>query len=292
MLSPCPALGKTALSQQQHVKPKVEVVQKHCLFPFRPFLENSFLGYTLAIFEAERRRQDELVEPVKLLRPVRLRPMLRPPPRAFTICQSLQPLHTSQPPAVSAWLCRPRETVAERRSQRWMAQIAVPRVIRGLWGGCTYCFVQPQVATSPRLGVAPCPLPRGDTPDVRQHHAWARHRRRLARVDHPHDGRVHSAAPARLPPGVRLLQGAGCGGGRSCRRAPPRMEAHRGWRHLAAAAGPHLALLPAQIPSKTATSLSCQSCHSLLRKGPDTPLWHIAATLVMESKEVWGHLNK
>ena len=81
----------------------------------------------------------------------------------------------------------------------------------------------------------------------------------------------HSAAPARLPPGVRLLQGAG-GGGRSCRRAPPRMEAHRGWRHLAAAAGGHLALLPAQIPSKTATSLSCQSCHSLLRKGRDTPL--------------------
>ena len=130
-LSPCPALGKTALGQQNHhVKPKAEFVlnklYSNVILLFDLF--RKLFGYTLAIFE--RRRQDELLE--KLLRPVRLRPMLRPPPRAFTICQSLQALHASQPPAVSAWLCRPRETVAERRSQRWMAQIAVPRVIRGL----------------------------------------------------------------------------------------------------------------------------------------------------------------
>ena len=34
----------------------------------------------------------------------------------------------------------------------------------------------------------------------------------------------------------------------------------------------HLALLPAEIPSKTATSLSCQSCHSPLHKRPEHTL--------------------
>ena len=37
MLSSCPALGKTALSQQQHVKPKVEVVQNIARFLFDLF---------------------------------------------------------------------------------------------------------------------------------------------------------------------------------------------------------------------------------------------------------------
>ena len=86
----------------------------------------------------------------------------------------------------------------------------------------------------------------------------------------------HSAAPTRLPPGVRLLLqgGLAAGGGRSCRRAPPRMEQPAAPDLLAAFGGisGHLALLPARIPSKTATSLSCQSCHSLLGKGRDTPL--------------------
>ena len=85
----------------------------------------------------------------------------------------------------------------------------------------------------------------------------------------------HSAAPARLPPGVRLLQGVL----RRWRLQLPEGAAKNGASlpHLTAGGMRrqhvgHLALLPAQIPSKTATSLSCQSCHSLLRKGRDTPL--------------------
>ena len=84
--------------------------------------------------------------------------------------------------------------------------------------------------------------------------------------------------PTRLPPSVRLQQQAVRSGGRSyyVPKVDGDVAAKSGGAAVAAAllggrVPGHLALLPAEIPSKTATSLSCQSCHSPLHKGPNTP---------------------